>query len=57
MTTGGILFYRSRWLADIKERIAVDGVKSARSRLVQKRTDFQRKKISQRNRSKKSAAG
>ena len=26
--TGGILFYRSRWLARIKERIAVDGVKA-----------------------------
>ncbi len=26
--TGGLLYYRSRWLADIRERIAVDGVKA-----------------------------
>lgn len=26
--TGGILFYRSRWLAQVRERIAVDGVKA-----------------------------
>jgi len=27
--TGGILFYRSRWLAQVRERIAVDGVKAS----------------------------
>ncbi|MDQ3089341.1 MAG: hypothetical protein M3Q78_12215 [Acidobacteriota bacterium] len=26
--TGGILFYRSRWLANVRERIAVDGIKA-----------------------------
>lgn len=26
--SGGLLFYRSRWLAEIRERIAVDGVKA-----------------------------
>ncbi len=26
--TGGILYYRSRWLADVRERIAVDGIKA-----------------------------
>ncbi|MDQ3713565.1 MAG: YIP1 family protein [Acidobacteriota bacterium] len=26
--TGGILYYRSRWLADVRERLAVDGVKA-----------------------------
>jgi hypothetical protein len=28
MVTGGLLFHRSRWLAEIRERIAVDGVKA-----------------------------
>ncbi len=27
--TGGILFYRSRWLADVRERLAVDGIKAS----------------------------
>ena len=26
--TGGILYYRSRWLADVRERLAVDGIKA-----------------------------
>lgn len=26
--TGGILFYRSRWLAEVRERLAVDGIKA-----------------------------
>ncbi len=26
--TGGIFFYRSRWLADVRERLAVDGIKA-----------------------------
>lgn len=26
--TGGILFYRSRWLANVRERLAVDGIKA-----------------------------
>ena len=26
--TGGIMFYRSRWLAQVRERIAVDGIKA-----------------------------
>lgn len=28
VVTGGIMFYRSRWLAKVRERIAVDGVKA-----------------------------
>ncbi len=28
IVTGGILYYRSRWLADVRERLAVDGVKA-----------------------------
>lgn len=28
VVTGGILFYRSRWLADVRERLAVDGIKA-----------------------------
>lgn len=28
MITGGLLFYRSKWLAQIRERIAVDGIKT-----------------------------
>ncbi len=28
IATGGILYYRSRWLAGIRERIAVDGIKA-----------------------------
>jgi len=28
IVTGGILFYRSRWLADVRERLAVDGIKA-----------------------------
>ena len=28
MITGGILYYRSRWLADVRERLAVDGIKA-----------------------------
>lgn len=28
IVTGGILFYRSRWLAEVRERLAVDGVKA-----------------------------
>lgn len=28
MVTGGILFYRSRWLAEVRERLAVDGIKA-----------------------------
>lgn len=28
IVTGGILYYRSRWLAQIRERIAIDGVKA-----------------------------
>jgi hypothetical protein len=28
IVTGGILFYRSRWLANVRERIAVDGIKA-----------------------------
>ncbi|MDQ3043005.1 MAG: hypothetical protein M3R11_11655, partial [Acidobacteriota bacterium] len=27
IVTGGILFYRSRWLAEVRERLAVDGIK------------------------------
>ena len=26
--TGGIFYYRSRWLADVRERLAVDGIKA-----------------------------
>lgn len=26
--TGGILYYRSRWLAEVRERLAVDGIKA-----------------------------
>lgn len=29
IVTGGILFYRSRWLADVRERLAVDGIKAS----------------------------
>ena len=29
MITGGIFFYRSRWLADVRERLAVDGIKAS----------------------------
>jgi hypothetical protein len=29
IVTGSILFYRSRWLADIRERLAVDGIKAS----------------------------
>jgi len=28
VVTGGILFYRSRWLTNVRERIAVDGIKA-----------------------------
>lgn len=28
MITGGILFYRSRWLTEVRERIAIDGIKA-----------------------------
>ena len=28
IVTGGILFYRSRWLAEVRERLAVDGIKA-----------------------------
>ena len=28
IVTGGILFYRSRWLAGVRERLAVDGIKA-----------------------------
>jgi hypothetical protein len=28
IVTGGILFYRSRWLTEVRERLAVDGVKA-----------------------------
>ncbi|CAN5618611.1 hypothetical protein BH24ACI2_BH24ACI2_11590 [soil metagenome] len=28
IATGGILYYRSRWLAKVRERIAVDGIKA-----------------------------
>ncbi len=28
IVTGGIMFYRSRWLAKVRERIAVDGIKA-----------------------------
>lgn len=28
MITGGLLFYRSRWLATVRERLAVDGIKA-----------------------------
>ena len=28
IVTGGILYYRSKWLADVRERIAVDGIKA-----------------------------
>ena len=28
MITGGILYYRSKWLADVRERLAVDGIKA-----------------------------
>ncbi len=27
--TGGIFFYRSRWLAEVRERLAVDGIKAS----------------------------
>jgi len=27
--SGGILFYRSRWLAEVRERLAVDGIKAS----------------------------
>lgn len=27
--TGGILYHRSRWLADVRERLAVDGIKAS----------------------------
>jgi len=29
IVTGGILFYRSRWLAEVRERLAVDGIKAS----------------------------
>jgi hypothetical protein len=29
LITGGILFYRSRWLAEVRERLAVDGIKAS----------------------------
>jgi hypothetical protein len=28
IVTGGILYYRSRWLAEVRERLAVDGIKA-----------------------------
>ena len=28
IVTGGILFYRSRWLAEVRERLAIDGIKA-----------------------------
>ena len=28
LVTGGIMFYRSRWLANVRERLAVDGIKA-----------------------------
>ena len=28
MISGGLMFYRSRWLADVRERLAVDGIKA-----------------------------
>lgn len=28
IVTGGVLYYRSRWLADVRERLAVDGIKA-----------------------------
>ena len=28
LVTGGIMFYRSRWLANMRERLAVDGIKA-----------------------------
>lgn len=28
MITGGLLYYRSRWLANVRERLAVDGIKA-----------------------------
>lgn len=28
MITGGLLYYRSRWLAEVRERLAVDGIKA-----------------------------
>ena len=28
IVTGGILYYRSRWIADVRERLAVDGIKA-----------------------------
>ncbi len=27
--TGGIFYYRSRWLADVRERLAIDGIKAS----------------------------
>jgi hypothetical protein len=29
IVTGGILYYRSRWLAEVRERLAVDGIKAS----------------------------
>ncbi len=29
IVTGGILYYRSRWLADVRERLAIDGIKAS----------------------------
>ena len=29
LVSGGLLFYRSRWLADVRERLAVDGIKAS----------------------------
>jgi len=29
MISGGLMFYRSRWLADVRERLAVDGIKAS----------------------------
>jgi len=28
IVTGGLLYYRSRWLADVRERLAIDGIKA-----------------------------
>jgi hypothetical protein len=29
IVTGGILYYRSRWLAEVRERLAIDGIKAS----------------------------
>ena len=57
IVTGGILYYRSNWLAKVRERIAVDGIKAEEVDLVSARIDRRRKKIAQGNRRERLNAG